>query len=116
MSPTGHKQTFALHPQAFKTLMDRRDFDSYAQAAVTDVIAFAKFVQVSEHLFADSADFGALERYRKAWFEAEVINAVALDEWETDGRPPTWDTKWRRYQPEAEQVVALLQDAASALA
>jgi hypothetical protein len=66
-------------------------------------------------LFADSADFDALKRYHEAWFEAEVINATALDDWEAERAPANWDTKWSRYQPDAEKAVALLQNAASAL-
>ena len=92
------------------------EFGAFALKATEDVVAFAKVAQQSENLFGDSPDKDALKRYQSAWFEVEVVNAVALADWEADGRPVSWGDKWRKlYQSSAAEAVAVLEVAAANL-
>ncbi|MNL07806.1 hypothetical protein D3C87_1284980 [compost metagenome] len=93
--------------------MNRHEFDNLALTATDDVVAFAKFVQRTEFLFAGSSDADSLKCYQGAWFEVEIVNAAALAAWGDDGRPVKWDYEWRSlYQSSASEVITLLKDAA----
>lgn len=96
--------------------MTYSDLERLAAHAVDNVFAFADFTRRTEHLFDDSPDASALQAYRRAWFELEIVNATALDEWETDGRPGTWDAKWNeRFLKDAEETVGMVKAAAQRL-
>lgn len=93
--------------------MKQADFDSFAAHAADSVFTFAEFAKRTEQLFADSESAEALEPYRSAWFELEIVNATALDEWESDGRPGKWNEKWNeKYKNDAIETVNLIRDAA----
>ncbi len=79
----------------------------YALLAQESVFAFSEFAERSESFFDDcEQDSDFLRRYRKAWFELEIVNAVALEEWEVDGRPRNWAEKWEaKYKRDASEVV-----------
>lgn len=97
--------------------MKQSDFEILAAQAVDSVFAFADFTKRIEHLFDDSANAAALQAYRSAWFELEIVNATALDEWETDGRPKTWDTKWNElFMKDAMETVGMVRAAAQKFA
>jgi hypothetical protein len=50
-----------------------------------------------------------LTAYQACWFELEILNALALDEWETDGKPGVWLVSWnRRYEKNARALVEKL--------
>lgn len=88
-------------------------FEQLARDATADVVAFARFVGQSEFLFADAADEPARQRYADAWFDAEILNALALERWESEGRPARWDATWRgAFQHDAAQAVEALRAAA----
>lgn len=96
--------------------MNHREFDNFALTATDDVVAFARFAQQVEFLFDGSTDAAALKRYQSAWFEVEILNAVALADWEEHGRPVKWDDEWRRlYQSSAGEAVMVLKNAAACL-
>ncbi|WP_093060169.1 hypothetical protein [Variovorax sp. YR634] len=96
--------------------MNRREFEALSLEATKDVFAFAKFAQQSEDAFLSSTNAGALRRYQNAWLEVEIINAVALEAWEADGRPVSWDDRWREfYQASATEAVKVLRSAAVGL-
>jgi hypothetical protein len=96
--------------------MKYSDFETLAAQALGSVFAFADFTKRTEHLFDESTNAAALQAYRSAWFELEIVNATALDEWETDGRPRTWDTKWNeRFLKDAEETVGMVKAAAQKL-
>ncbi|QFZ86236.1 hypothetical protein GFK26_27460 [Variovorax paradoxus] len=96
--------------------MNRREFDALALKATDDVFAFAQFAQQSEDAFVGSTDAVGLERYQRAWLEVEIVNAVALEDWENEGRPASWDDTWRElYQPSAAEAVVVLKAAAVGL-
>lgn len=73
---------------------------------------FAKFVNMSEDLYRIDDLFSneeSKEKYQEAWFELEIINALALSEWEEQGRPADWNTQWEsKYKMEASDLVSEL--------
>lgn len=96
--------------------MRERDFDALASGAAADVVAFARFIEQAQALLAEAADAGARESYAGAWFDAEILNALALERWESEGRPADWQAPWRAdFQHDAAQAVAALREAAAAL-
>jgi hypothetical protein len=96
--------------------MNRDYFNNLCLEATGNVLAFAKFVQLSEFLFSDSTDAAAVKLFRSAWFEVEIVNAIALAAWEEDGRPVGWDDKWRTlYQASAAEAVIALKAAVNGL-
>ena len=96
--------------------MNQITLDSSALQSAANLFAFAEFTKHSETLIDDCNDAVALMRYRKAWFELEIINSVALEEWESDGRPSAWDTKWNeKYRKDAHEVIQQLLNVAKAL-
>ena len=91
-----------------------REFDELARAATADVVAFARFVNQAEFLWAGADDAHARERYAAAWFDAEIINALALERWDGEGRPAVWDAIWHSaFQQDAAQAVAGMRAAAA---
>jgi hypothetical protein len=70
---------------------------------------FAKFVSESEELYQVDdlfSDIESKEKYKEIWFELEIINGLALSEWEEQGRPVDWNTQWESsYRSEASDLV-----------
>ena len=96
--------------------MKQVDFETLAAKATDSLFAFADFAKKTEHLFTDSSDVAALQAYRSAWFELEIVNAAALEEWESDGRPGRWDRKWKeRFDKDANETVCMVRAAAQRL-
>jgi hypothetical protein len=96
--------------------MRARDFDALARGAAADVAAFARFIEQGQALLAEAAEAGARESYASVWFDAEILNALALERWESEGRPTDWQAPWRAdFQRDAAQAVAALREAAAAL-
>ncbi|MDO4641902.1 MAG: hypothetical protein Q4A84_09445 [Neisseria sp.] len=63
---------------------------------IADIYAFSLFVSNIEQWVAYSEDIS------ESWNQLEILNASALDEWDSEGRPAHWK-KWRdKYQLEAE--------------
>ncbi|MBR5675374.1 MAG: hypothetical protein IKX14_02890 [Neisseriaceae bacterium] len=82
------------------------------QNIVQDIYSFSSFVSNQEKWTVYSDKISSL------WNELEIINAIALDEWDKDNRPLTW-RKWKeKYQKNArdcskiflEQVRLLLNN------
>ncbi|EQB98094.1 hypothetical protein [Photorhabdus temperata] len=70
--------------------------------SLDDLMVFSRFIHSSENLYDD-------ERYQKIWFELEIINSVALAEWEDQGRPSDWTKEWSiKFKEEATEVMASL--------
>ena len=92
------------------------DFEAFAAHAHNNIFACADFAQQTEHLFDDSSNVTAFHAFRAAWFELEIVNATALSEWETDGRPENWDAKWKgRFFSDAVETVGMVKVAAQRL-
>lgn len=82
------------------------------QNIVKDIYSFSSFVSDNEKWTIYSDELSSI------WNELEIINAIALDEWDKDNRPLNWK-KWKeKYQKNAtdcskiflEQVVLLLNN------
>lgn len=84
----------------------------YAQNSLNDVASFAKFVSYAEEFVQSNELFKneeSKESYQQIWFELEIINALALSEWESAGRPENWQTCWElAYKQDASHVMAEL--------
>jgi hypothetical protein len=87
--------------------IDFQDFRKEALSAIDSLLTFSSFVARSEFLFDDSdLSDRLITNYRRAWLETEIVNAIALDEWETDGKPSDWGVKWdQKYKDDALMVV-----------
>lgn len=90
--------------------MSAGEFHRLTRNATADVVAFARCVAQTEFLFDDAGDADALAQYRAAWFDAEILNALALERWDSDGRPVDWSAVWHaEFARAAAQTVAALQ-------
>ncbi|BBB62225.1 hypothetical protein UNDKW_3952 [Undibacterium sp. KW1] len=84
-----------------------------AELATANHTAFAKFVWESEKHCANNVS-GEVEdlqtQYRRIWMELEIVNALALDDWESKGKPQNWLPEWdRKYKNQALEIVAELR-------
>jgi hypothetical protein len=76
------------------------------EQAVKDVFSWARFVAHSEFLWQDTTVVTDAEAWQRCWFEMEIINGVALAQWEEQGRPDDWTRQWRDgYQQEATELL-----------
>ncbi|AUO04151.1 TPA: hypothetical protein ACXJQO_003497 [Serratia marcescens] len=80
-----------------------------AFSSLNNVVSFAKFVSYAEdlaqlnELFEDEK---SRDNYLRIWFELEIINALALSEWEDEGRPVDWKTQWESsYKEDASELM-----------
>lgn len=83
------------------------EFTNQALSASESLFSFAEFAKISESYFdkhkSDSAFFSS---YKEKWFELEIVNAVALDDWESEGRPRDWSEKWdTKYKKDAANII-----------
>ncbi|MWQ33006.1 hypothetical protein GFL08_06710 [Glaesserella parasuis] len=61
---------------------------------IKDIFSYNEFVNNME------VKYGHLD----TWLDMEILNALALDEWEMSGKPIMWEG-WRKYQFKAEKLV-----------
>lgn len=61
---------------------------------IKDIYSFNEFVNESELKYG----------YLDTWLDLEILNALALDEWEVSGKPIIWN-EWCKYQPKAEELL-----------
>lgn len=88
---------------------EKNDICEYALNSLNDVVSFARFVSYAEdlpqlnELFEDEHN---RDNYQKIWFELEIINALALSEWENEGFPADWQTRWEsEYKHDASELM-----------
>ncbi len=85
--------------------MSREYIEKSSETALNGVFSFAKFVAETEFL-ADMMCIEFQEQYHRAWFEMELVNSLALADWEQDGSPREWDKIWNeRYKEEAKETL-----------
>ena len=71
------------------------------------LFAWCEFVAHTEFLWQDTRLVADAVAWQRQWFELEIVNGLALAEWEEAGRPQQWTTRWREaYQQEAAELVA----------
>lgn len=87
--------------------MNILDFQKNIDFAANSIFSFSQFVKTSEFIFDDiDISVDEIKILKNKWFELEIINALALDEWESDGMPRKWEAKWKRkYKEEALQLI-----------
>lgn len=96
--------------------MNKVEFENLASCAAEDPFTFAEFTKRIENLFLESHNTSALEKYRSAWFELEIVNATALADWESDGCPVQWNEAWvEKYRADAIETLAMVREAADLL-
>ncbi|MFC0691124.1 hypothetical protein [Paraburkholderia humisilvae] len=89
--------------------MKAEDVVERARTAAKDHLEYARFVQDAETLHDALQDEKRRSAYHACWFELEIVNALALDEWESDGKPSDWAATWNeRYKRDAEELIANL--------
>jgi hypothetical protein len=79
-----------------------------AETAADDHFKYAHFVKEVELLQGDIDPFANDERiaaYQACWLELEIVNALGLDEWESEGKPDSWN---ERYKHDAKELVGKL--------
>lgn len=85
------------------------------QRAAQDLFAWSAFVSRTEFLWQDGSLVKDADAWQRVWFEMEIINGLALAEWEDQGRPAQWSSCWAgSYQEQARELagelVALILD------
>lgn len=73
---------------------------------------FSEFVKNSEEFINDEIAIPEKDKrcsYSKYWFEMEIINALALEAWESDGSPLNWQNPWdENYKDDAINLITKL--------
>lgn len=70
---------------------------------VKDIFSFTQFVSEAENKIPNQSS-----RYYDCWWELEILNAYALEDWEISGKPKKWEKWQRQYQSEAFELVKKL--------
>ena len=77
-----------------------------AEQATEDLFRWSRFVAHTEFLWQDITLVTDADAWQRQWFALEIVNGLALSEWEEDGRPNDWSARWREgYQQEAVELV-----------
>ena len=76
------------------------------EKASQGLFLWSQFVARTEFLWHDTTLVMDAASWQRQWFELEIVNGLALSEWEEDGRPNDWSARWREgYQQEAVELV-----------
>jgi len=80
-----------------------------AKEAPQDLMRWSSFVAQTEFSWQDTTLVLDAEGWQTLWFEMEIVNGLALAEWEEEGSPPDWSYPWcERYQHDARGLVTEL--------
>lgn len=93
-------------------------YRTLGERASEDVFAWAAFVAQTEFLWQDTASVKDAVAWQRTWFELEMLNGLALAQWEDEGKPINWSCRWNiGYRQEAaalaNELLELLCDAKS---
>lgn len=79
------------------------------ERASEDLFAWSAFVAQTEFLWQDTGLVKDAAAWQRLWFELEIINGLALAQWEEQGRPDDWSGNWNEgYRQEAAALAAEL--------
>lgn len=79
------------------------------ELASQGLFLWSQFVANTEFLWQDTALVVDAAEWQRQWFELEIVNGLALSDWEEQGRPEDWSACWReRYQQDALGLVSAL--------
>ncbi len=93
-------------------MIDGKNLLVLADKSLSNHHEFSKFVNFAESLKdanVSKSFFDTTQQkvFDSIWFELEIINALALDEWECAGKPPNWQCEWdAKFKEECSQVIA----------
>ncbi|WP_235200025.1 hypothetical protein [Pseudomonas monteilii] len=80
-----------------------------AQDAPQDLMSWSHFVARTEFVWQKPNLVSDAEGWQAIWFDMEIVNALALAEWEEGGSPQDWSYSWREgYQIDAEGLIGEL--------
>ncbi|TFY90615.1 hypothetical protein DYL59_08730 [Pseudomonas kairouanensis] len=93
----------------------RKHWLTLGERASDNLFAWAAFVAQTEFLWQDTALVQDAEAWQRLWFELEIINGLALSQWDDQGKPADWSHNWNKgYRQEAAalatELLALLCD------
>lgn len=90
-------------------MADKAQLIEQAKQASENLFTWASFVAHTEFLWQDNTLVTDAEAWQRQWFELEILNGLALAEWEEQGRPADWSSAWREtYQQDARELAAEL--------
>lgn len=78
-----------------------------ANNASSNIFLYSSFVSSTEFILNDkNLKIINKDKYKDCWNEMEILNAIALAEWEDDGKPLSWEEKWKAiYQNDAKNLI-----------
>lgn len=84
-----------------------------AKNSTEDHVTFAEFVSEAETFAVQNPTIFISDKskddYIHIWNELEIINALALNKWEEDGKPVNWFKEWAScFQIDAERLISEL--------
>ncbi|MFF7061588.1 hypothetical protein [Pseudomonas sp. NPDC008258] len=83
---------------------------SMVTGAPQDLASWSRFVALTEFAWQDQALVSDAAEWQVLWFEMEIVNALALAEWEEAGSPRDWLLQWNaRYQSDAQTLASSLR-------
>ncbi|EPJ8755049.1 hypothetical protein SBH91_002136 [Pseudomonas putida] len=80
-----------------------------AQEAHQDLMRWSSFVAQTEFIWQHPMVVSDADGWQSIWFEMEILNGLALAEWEDQGAPRDWSYRWSEaYEQEAQSLVSEL--------
>jgi len=77
-----------------------------AQEAPQDLMRWSSFVAQTEFVWQDTTLVSDAEGWQSLWFEMEIVNGLALAEWEEEGSPQDWSHRWcEGYEQDARGLI-----------
>ncbi|MNE84467.1 hypothetical protein D3C80_1813790 [compost metagenome] len=91
-------------------MLTEAELTSLACIAHQDLPSWARFVALTEFFWQAHALVTDAAEWQAIWFEMEIVNALALAEWEEQGSPSDWLYRWSTgYQADAQALVSQLR-------
>jgi len=89
--------------------VNRAQLIAQAERAPHGLFSWSQFVAHTEFLWQDTALVVDAAAWQRQWFELEIVNGLALAEWDEQGRPEDFSARWREgYQQDALELVSAL--------
>ncbi|WP_278938757.1 MULTISPECIES: hypothetical protein [Pseudomonas] len=86
-----------------------KSWRAVAERASDDLFAWSSFVAQTEFLWQNTALVEDGDAWQRVWFELEILNGLALAEWDDQGRPDDWSNNWAAgYRQEAAALTTEL--------
>ncbi len=90
-------------------MINKAQLIALGQQAPQGLFGWSDFVAQTEFLWQDTTLIPNAAAWQRQWFELEIINGLALAEWDEAGRPQDWSARWQEvHQQEAGELVQAL--------